>query len=364
MTKTAEIAGAGFAGLTAATELARRGWRVRVHERDDRPRALGAGIFLWDNGLRVLDELGALAPVLARGYEAPLWEERDADGTKLGDRPLGTPRMITLTRGDLLHALLAVAADAGVEVRTSSRVVAADPEGALVTSDGRRWPADLVVAADGLRSAARDGLDLVERHERFDFGLYRFLVPMRLVPERAGRWANYVNYWDLQARRRVLYVPCNDEDLYLLLGARVGDRALDTPLDAATWCASFPALRPVLAELPASPRYDRYEVLSLRAWSSGRVAVVGDAAHAMPPTLGQGAGTAMMNAINLARTVTDHDDLPAALRLWEEENRPVTRLTQEQSVAGVRTLFPEPGRGRDGWTEEAVSIAGTRPRSR
>src|ERR1035438_9188608 len=60
----AEIAGAGFAGLTAAIALRRRGWTVRVHEKDAALRAFGAGIFIWENGLRVLQAIGAAEDVV------------------------------------------------------------------------------------------------------------------------------------------------------------------------------------------------------------------------------------------------------------------------------------------------------------
>ncbi|MFK0243453.1 FAD-dependent oxidoreductase [Amycolatopsis azurea] len=366
MVRTAEIVGAGFAGLTVATELSRRGWLVRVHEAREQVRAFGAGIFLWDNGMRVLAELGALDRVLACCHEAEWWEERDAEGAELGRRPLPIPggsRMITLTRRDLLVALMGVARANGVVIRTGSHAVSAEPEGVLNTGDGARWTADLVVGADGIRSAVRDSLGLLAGHERFDFGLYRFLVPLDRVPSAGGRWRAYVNYWNREHRRRVLYVPCNDRDLYLLIGAHVSDEALRTPLDASLWCESFPVLRQVLAALPAAPRYDRYEVVRAREWSRGKVAIVGDAAHAMPPTIGQGAGSAMMNAINLARTVDAAADIPAALRAWEAENRTMTERTQQESVAIARDLFPRDEVRRDDWTDGALSIARNVPRA-
>jgi len=66
----AEIAGAGFAGLTAACALAQRGWSVRVHERADRLRTTGAGIYIYENGLRVLEPAGAYAaPVKVAPFE-------------------------------------------------------------------------------------------------------------------------------------------------------------------------------------------------------------------------------------------------------------------------------------------------------
>ncbi|MDA3645325.1 FAD-dependent monooxygenase [Saccharopolyspora indica] len=365
MVRTAEIAGAGFAGLTVAIELARRGWRVRVHEASPELRAFGAGIFLWENGLQVLAELGVQDRVLATSYEATRWEERDSDNGELGSRPLPVPgglRMITLTRRDLLTALVDAALESGVSITTGSRAVRAD-DGALCTEDGSVRDADLVVGADGIRSAVRDSLDLLAEHEVFDLGLYRFLVPLDRAPSFDGQWRCYANYWNLRSKRRVLYVPCNERELYLGLGAHASDGALSQPLDSSVWCESFPVLRPVLSELPAAPRYDRYEVLRARKWSSGRVAVVGDAAHAMPPSLGQGAGTAMMNALNLARSVADHDDVVAALRDWEAENRPLTEHAQQESVAIARNLFPVTPERRDGWGEGAVAVARNVPKA-
>ena len=66
----AEIAGGGFAGLVAAIALSQRGWSVRVHEKAELLRAFGAGIFIWENGLRVLKAVGAYEDVMMRH---PIW---------------------------------------------------------------------------------------------------------------------------------------------------------------------------------------------------------------------------------------------------------------------------------------------------
>src|SRR5919197_4031650 len=79
MERRAEIVGGGFAGLTAACALARRGWRVRLHERADRLRTAGAGINIYENGLRVLEALGALDDTIRDGARAKLRETRDQD---------------------------------------------------------------------------------------------------------------------------------------------------------------------------------------------------------------------------------------------------------------------------------------------
>ena len=77
MKRHAEIAGAGFAGLTAACALAQRGWRVRVHERARELRTTGAGIYIYENGLRVLEAVGAYAAAVEGAPIAHTREVRD-----------------------------------------------------------------------------------------------------------------------------------------------------------------------------------------------------------------------------------------------------------------------------------------------
>ena len=110
----AEIAGAGFSGLTIATALAQRGWSVRVHERAPEVRAFGAGIWLWDNGIRVLNAIGAADEALVGCTEAKVWESWDRKGD-LVDRVRfgvdGGSRVFCVVRQQLLQAILHAAED-------------------------------------------------------------------------------------------------------------------------------------------------------------------------------------------------------------------------------------------------------------
>src|SRR5262249_59172791 len=117
-----------------------------------------------------------------------------------------------------------------------------------------------------------------------------------------------------------------------------------TPIDPSVWARSFPWMRPLLERMRADAdweqaRWDRFQTVHLKRWSSGRVAVLGDAAHAMPPYLAQGAGHAMMNALGLAVAVDEAADLPSALARWDRRERPLTVHTQRWTRIYGATLF-------------------------
>lgn len=358
----AEIAGAGFAGLTAAAALCQRGWSVRVHEIGRELRAYGAGIFLWENGLHVLNAIGAFDETIVNTHQAKLFEDRDHENRLIGARPFPMPgggRMVTMTRQHLYAPMLNAAIKAGAEIHTNSEVVGADPKGVLRLADGSRLESDLLIAADGVRSKVRDSLDLLDEHTKFPFGIFRLLVPRTRQEAESEYWSNYINFWRIgETLRRILYVPCNARDLYLLLGADIDDaEALAYPIETNVWTATFPFLDTVLARIGDEVRYDQYELLKLKNWSSGRVAIIGDAAHAMPPTIGQGAGSAMMSALSLAVAVDESDDIESALRAWEARERPITENTQEVSRSRALDLAPtEPG-DSDKWPAGSLQTA-------
>src|ERR1700732_4642158 len=153
MTGTVEIAGGGIAGLTAGLAFARKGWRVCVHEQDEDLRILGAGIYIWENGLRVLDALNVLDAVTADAIPAWRHEKRDHNGEVFARSRL-TPnfRLYVPLRESLLVALYEALIAAGGRVEFGSRAFGPDPQGRIFFADGSSARADLVVAADGLNS--------------------------------------------------------------------------------------------------------------------------------------------------------------------------------------------------------------------
>jgi len=342
MARHAEIAGAGFAGLAAATALRQRGWSVRVHERNDALRAFGAGIFIWDNGLRVLQALGAYEAVLDGAFAAPGYDTR-TNGETLISQPINRPgcyRLLTMSRQHLYKAMLAAAERAGAEILTGSEAVGADPAGALLMADGRRLPADLVIGADGVRSAVRDSLDLKVARHRYDDGIIRVLTSRATL--KGGVWDHVIDFWRTGDRLlRILYTPSGPDLLYMAMMAPAVDaEAAQVPVRPGPWIEAFPELEPVLTSLGDRGRYDVYETSKLDRWSVGRVAIVGDSAHAMPPTLAQGAGCAISNALGLAVALEAGGTVEAALSAWEARERPLTDHTQRRAaeIAASRVL--------------------------
>src|ERR1700684_2411067 len=125
----AEIVGAGFAGLTAACALAQRGWGVRVHERGDRLRTTGAGIYIYENGLRVLEAVGAYDAAVKGAPFAHTREVRDGDDRLISVHRWPGSRVFSIVRQNVINALAAAATNAGVEIVTHSAAARATAAG-------------------------------------------------------------------------------------------------------------------------------------------------------------------------------------------------------------------------------------------
>lgn len=337
----AEIAGAGFAGLTAACALAQRGWSVRVHERADRLRTTGAGIYIYENGLRVLEAVGAYAAAVDGANPAHMREVRDERNRLISvHRWDASARAFSIVRQRVINALAAAATRAGVEIVTGSQVVLATAAGELMLADGRRPKADLVIGADGSNSRVRDSLGLLARRRQLPDGAIRLLIDKTAQERASEEGRKTVEYWS--GSRRLLYTPCSDTDIYIAMTMLDTDApARRVPVDKAEWTRAFPRLAPLIERLGDDGRYDRFEVIRLRRWSAGKVALIGDAAHALPPNLGQGGGFAMMNALSLAVYLDRHADVGQALARWERHERPRTEHIQRLSVLyGLPTTWP------------------------
>jgi len=354
----AEIAGAGFAGLTVASALVQRGWSVCAHEQNSVLREFGGGIFMWDQGLRVLAALGAYDTVLAGSHRARIFEMRTERNAPILSEHFSAAdgmRMLTMTRQHLYAPLLRPACRAGAEVRPDSAVAGAIPKGELILVDGTRLAADLVVGCDGVIPRVRESLGLLCDKWRSSEGAIRIMVPRRALDGLADDADHAIEYLAADGRR-VLYVPCEADFVNVSLGSKVDDAgAMAIPARKELWITSFPDLAPLLGRIGEEELYDRYETIKFERWSRGCASLIGDAAHGMPPSLGQGAGCAIMNALGLAVALRECADVKTALETWECRERPLAEHTQDLARRhGERSLGFE---SRKRWTEDSVRTA-------
>jgi 2-polyprenyl-6-methoxyphenol hydroxylase-like FAD-dependent oxidoreductase len=341
--KRAEIAGAGLAGLAAAAALARRGWEVRVHEKGSELREIGAGIYLFENALRALEDVGAYDEVAAEGEEIHDATLHDHLNRVIPMDPDGEnrPRLMIALRRTLHTALARAATDAGADIVLNSRVLAAHGDGRLEFADGFTDKADLVIGADGVYSKVRDSLGLAQKIVDLGDGCGRHLID-RNEDDPVNR-----TYEIWNGGRRLGIAPASPDKVYLFLCTSANDIAgrLQQPFNVEPWLASHPWYRSQLERIPRHPegRWLPFYNVRCRSWSTGRVALVGDSAHAMAPNLGQGACIAMANAVLLSEAVSTHEDVPTALRAWEASERSMVELTQRNSwlYGAVGTKWPQ-----------------------
>lgn len=343
----AEVVGGGFGGLVAAIGLADRGWRVTLHERSHVLRSEGYGISIQPNMTRLFAALGVLDEVLAGGAKIDRRDSLDGRGRVVLSQT-ATRSPYRINRHHIVSLLGERARRAGVEIMLGSTIAGVTPDGVVTPEDGDRRRADLVVVADGVNSALRDSLGLLSRRIWQKDGGVRVTIP-RLPEEIAATERDgtpLIEAWS--DKRRVLYCPVNRDEFYVLLTCLATDQAARAvPIDPAVWAASFPAMRGLFERVAeqadwANCRWAQFQTVHLRRWSKGCIAVLGDAAHAMPPYLGQGAGFAMMNALGLAVALAEASDLEAAFDLWERRERPLTEHTQRWTrIYGTTIFMPE-----------------------
>ncbi|MER6571310.1 FAD-dependent monooxygenase [Streptomyces sp. NPDC001093] len=348
---TAVVVGGGIGGLAAAIGLRRIGWDVRVVERAGTLADAGAGISLHANGLRALDALGVGAAVRAAarpqytgGTRAPggRWLAR-MDGAAL-ERALGTP--IVGIRRAVLHRLLREALPAeslltGVTVPALDRSA---PDRVGVPAGDEVLDADLVVAADGVGSRLR-GL-LFPDHPG---PVYAGSTVLRAVTDGPlDLRTDFELTWGEGAEFGHIRFCDGRAEWHAVLTAPPGVRHAD-PLGAVRrrfggWHDPVPAL--LDATRPeAVLHHDIHELATpLRSFVAGRVVLLGDAAHAMTPNLGQGACQALEDAATLAAALATQPSVAAALARYDAERRPrsqaVARAARQAGRMGQRLSHP------------------------
>jgi 2-polyprenyl-6-methoxyphenol hydroxylase-like FAD-dependent oxidoreductase len=339
------IAGAGIGGLTAAIALQRAGIEVDVFERAPALLEVGAGISLWPNAVKVLDRLGVGPTVRAAGVSAYNggihdWRGRllaAADSGEL-EHEFGAP-MLILHRADLLDTLHRAAGPARVHLGTAVQgFIDADDHVELRLADGRTVRGDVLIGADGIRSVVRAQLFPGVAPRNAGQTTWRGIVQFSAPPGAAfwgESWGAGTRFGLLPiAGERVYWFAVRDASAQAAVPQ--GHRAELLRL-FGTWHAPIPELIAATDE-SAILHNDIADLAPLPTWTQGRVTLLGDAAHATTPNLGQGGCQAIEDAVVLARALHDGADVNAALRTYEGQRigraNMITELSRRVGIMG------------------------------
>ena len=325
------IIGAGIGGLTTALALQQKGIDVDVYERSAVLTDVGAGIGLWPNALKALYQLGLRPALDAVSFVSVEGAVRRADGAVLSRTTseqvilrFGLPFMI-FHRAELLDVLVNAARDIPIHLDRECQEVEQDGNGVTVRfANGTRASGDALIGADGLRSVVRDRLGVPGGLRYSGYTAWRGIAPFATAGMLAGE--------TLGCGQRFGLVPIHGNRVYWYATDNVAEGQRESPADAkarlmelfAAWHRPIPDL--IQSTDPASIlRNDIYDRDPVDRWGSGRVTLLGDAAHPMTPNLGQGACQAIEDALVLAHHLSTGPDVASSMRRYESERIPRTR---------------------------------------
>ncbi|MEU4407476.1 FAD-dependent oxidoreductase [Streptosporangium sp. NPDC023963] len=305
----AVVIGAGIGGLTAAVALQRRGWDVTVFERAASLEPVGSGLGVAANALKALDTIGAGDEIRRLSAVQGAGGIRRSDGRWLvrTSAEAASARndgdsIVLLRRAELIDILSSHLAPG--TVRLNTEVSGVDPESGLVTLPDGPAEADLVVAADGIHSPVRSALFPGHPAPRYaGVTSWRVLIPAEGVPGQAYEsWGRGRVFGVMPLAGGTSYCYATDT---VPAGGGGGDQLAELRRLFGDWHSPIPELLAAASPEKVLRNDIRYLATPLPAMHRGRVALLGDAAHAMTPNLGQGACQAIEDAVVLAHVAGD-----------------------------------------------------------
>jgi len=330
------IIGGGIGGVTAAIALKRAGMDVTVFERAEEIREVGSGLPLWTNALRALhtiglsDELEQLG-VQVTSVSVSTWRGDTLTDTK-NDKYLKRLGTITIVvhRAELLALLLKTLGEDRVQLGMNCVGFTQDETGVRARFEGgQELQGDVLIGADGIHSVIRTQLFGLIKPGYVGYTCWRGLAHTTRTGLETWAWGKGCQfgitpmsqaraYWFVQK-----YAPEGEKD-------KPGGKKSEILELFHDWHDPIPAVIEATAETDIL-RNDIYELKHLRQWSQGCATLLGDAAHAMTPNLGQGACQAIEDAVALGACLNETTDIAAALQLYEK--RRVTRANNITRLA-------------------------------
>ena len=326
------IIGSGMAGLTAGIEMRQAGYDVEIYEKTRKLRPAGAGISLWSNGIKVLNRLGLGEEVAAIGGQMNRMEYLTHQGEVLNHinlMPLVEQvgqRPYPVSRTELQQMMLKAFGEADVQMGMRCVEVKQDAESATaIFEDGSTATGDVVIGADGIHSVVRSYLNGSKVETRYA-GYVNWNGLVKTSPDLAESdvWVIYVG-----EGKRASMMPVGGNRFYFFFGCpkpkgtRVEPQNIRTELQEtfAGWAQPVQNLIAKIDPLQVN-RLEISDIDPLPHLVKGRIALVGDSAHATTPTLGQGGCQAMEDAEVLCRyLITTNISVEDALKRYEAERK-------------------------------------------
>jgi 2-polyprenyl-6-methoxyphenol hydroxylase-like FAD-dependent oxidoreductase len=355
-TPHAVVSGASIAGLSAAFWLRRIGWEVTLIERAAAFRDGGQNVDVRGVAHEVLDRMGLTEPVAAQNTTETGTVFVDENGRVIAripsEGPDGATAELEILRGDFAR-VIAENLSSGTDIFYGETIDEVDDRGDVVTvrtTSGRVLPADLVVIAEGVRSATRDQLfgDLVDRRA-LGINMVFGTIPRTPDDDDRWRWYNAVEGRQVHLRpdnhgttRAVLAYTGSDD-----LAALGRDEALSR-LRARYAGVGWQAPRVLDAfEVSDDVYIDHLTQIRMPTWHHGRVCLIGDAAWCVTPLGGGGASLALTSGYVLAAylSTAEPDRIEDALGAYEAWMRPVVNDVQTLPPGMRRIAYPRTALG-------------------
>jgi 2-polyprenyl-6-methoxyphenol hydroxylase-like FAD-dependent oxidoreductase len=344
------VVGGGITGCVAAIALAQRGVEVTLVERSPQWHGVGHGITVQGNALKVFHEIGALGPILEKGHGFDQVRMRQADGEDIATitvaRTGGSdlPATMGALRSDIQDVLVGMIRDLGIEVRLGTELVSfssIDSHVEAELSNGAVENYDMIIAADGIKSATRKLLGIREDKKPTGMGIWRSVVPRTPEMSISGLYYHGPEY-------KVGFTPISDElcYAYVLTKPERPDNGLTDAQEMRRLLEGYGGDVPFIRDQITEATFLNFQPIEWLyvegPWHKGRVIAIGDAVHACPPLIAQGAAQCSEDAVLLAEYLTRDGDIETLLTEYEARRKPRVKLVVDASLQLVDwELHPE-----------------------
>lgn len=334
------VVGGGITGSVTAIALAQRGVEVTLVERSPEWYGVGHGITVQGNALKMFRAIGVLDPIMAKGHGFNELRLRRFDGADMATIPVAhtggedLPSTLGALRSDIQDVLVAKIRELGITVRLGTELIGVTQLGTHVEaelSSGVVENYDVVIAADGIRSTTRAFIGITDDKQPSGMGIWRAVVPRTPEMNVSGMYYHGPEY-------KVGYTPISEDLCYafVLTKPERPENGLSDAEEMRRLLEGYGGDVPFIRDGITEETYLNFQPIEWlfveRPWFEGRVVAIGDAVHACPPLIAQGAAQCSEDAVLLADYLTREGQLDELLQAFEARRKPRVKLVVDASL--------------------------------